>query len=378
MRIVFTGGGSGGHFYPILAIVQALRKKLQEEKLVNVDLYFFAPGPYNKGLLYDYGVKFKRITSGKRRLYFSLANFTDYFKIAVGTLQALWALLIYYPDAVVGKGGYASFPTLLAARILRIPVMIHESDTVPGRVNRWAGKFAKRIAVSFPEAAKYFDESKVAYTGNPLRKEFLEEGGESAERVFNLEPRTPLVVVLGGSQGAQMINNVIVEALPRLLRRFQVIHQTGREHLSDVEALTGVVLRDSKATDMRSRYHPQAFLSTKELKAASGRADIVISRAGSTIFEIAAWGIPSVIVPISESNGDHQRKNAYAYARAGAAIVMEERNFNTNILTSELERLMDDPDLRKRMSSAAKGFAKLDAADKIAAEAVKILLSHVE
>ena len=178
MRILFTGGGSGGHFYPIISIAEEILALTKEKKLLDVELYYMSPTPYDSGALFERGIIYKKNSAGKLRkaagLLSSIKNFFDLFRTSWGVLTSIAQVYDLYPDIVFGKGGYASFPALLAARILRIPVVIHESDTVPGRVNLWAGKFATSIAVSYPEAAQAFPTDKVAYTGQPVRPEIVE------------------------------------------------------------------------------------------------------------------------------------------------------------------------------------------------------------
>jgi len=373
MKILFTGGGSGGHFYPIIAVAEELNILIKEHKLIDVHLYYMAPDSYNEGLLYENNIKFVRSPAGKMRRYFSLRNFFDIFKTAWGTLRALWTLFNIYPDVIFSKGGYPSFPPLFAARILRIPVVIHESDTVPGRANIWAGKFAKRIAVSYPEAAKFFKKEKVAYTGNPIRKEILETLPTGAQSFLELEDNVPVITVLGGSQGSQLINEMLVEALPKLIDSYQIIHQTGKMHLQEMKNIASVVLEKS---DFKNRYKPFDYLNNLSLRMIAGTSALIVSRAGSTIFEIAQWNIPSILIPITDSNGDHQRKNAYAYARTGAAIVIEERNLNGNILRAEIDRIVKSTEISDTMKKAAGEFAQPQAAEKIAKEILSIALGH--
>lgn len=171
MKIVFTGGGTGGHFYPIIAIAQKLNKIIDKEKITGIKLYYLSNSPYDPEALIENNLNYEEINSGKRRTYTSIKNFFDLFKIFFGIIRAIFKLYSIYPDVVFGKGGYGSFPTLVAARFLRIPVIIHESDSAPGRVNEWAGRFANKIAISFPEAADFFPKNKVAWTGNPIRTE---------------------------------------------------------------------------------------------------------------------------------------------------------------------------------------------------------------
>ncbi len=374
MKIVFTGGGTGGHFYPIIAVVQKVNQIISKEKIIGAKLYYFSDSPYDKELLFENGLLYEEVRAGKMRTYFSFKNFFDIFKMFFGSINALYKMFSIYPDVVFGKGGYASFPTILAARILRIPVVIHESDSVPGRVNRWAGRFAKRVAVSFKEAADYFPKNKVAWTGHPIRSE-IEHSAPHAEafQYFKLEAGLPVILVLGGSQGAELINNTIIDALPRLVKDFQIIHQTGISNFKNVAARAKVVLASDEG---KVRYLPFPFLNPLALKMAAGVATIIISRAGSTIFEIASWGVPSIIIPITTTNGDHQRKNAFNYAHTGACNVIEEANMTANILSSEIERITNDKNIWDKMARSAKAFDKPDAALKIARELVDIALSH--
>ena len=230
MKILFTGGGSGGHFYPIIAIAEEFNKIVRENKLVNVELYYMSPSPYNAGVLFNNNIIYKKNSAGKVRRYFSFMNFIDLFKTGWGIIRSLWDIFLIYPDVVFGKGGYASFPALLSARILRIPVVIHESDSVPGRTNMWASKFAEKIAVSYPDTAKFFNKEKVAYTGHPIRKDLLMPLTSNAHEFLNLEPAIPTILIIGGSLGSQKINEVLMEALPRLVEKYQVIHQTGKNN----------------------------------------------------------------------------------------------------------------------------------------------------
>ncbi len=373
MRILFTGGGTGGHFYPIIAVAEAIKALSKEKRLLESELFYMAPTPYNESILFEQSITYKKVQAGKMRGYFSILNFFDLWKTAWGVVSAIYKVYKLYPDVIFGKGGYASFPVLMAGRILGIPVVIHESDAVPGRANLWAGKFAKRVAVSWAEAAKYFDETKVAHTGNPVRKDIRERKTEGAREFLKIEAEPQVVLVLGGSQGAEAVNEVVVEALPNLIKDFAVIHQTGKKNLTSSKTTADVILQKSPN---KHRYIPKDYLNSIEMRMASGAADVVVSRAGSTIFEIASWGIPSILIPIKDSHGDHQRANAFSYARAGACEVIEEPNLTANILTTEIRRILENPQIKEKLSQSAKAFDKPDAAKKVAEEILKIALSH--
>ncbi|MEK7081042.1 MAG: glycosyltransferase, partial [Patescibacteria group bacterium] len=261
-----------------------------------------------------------------------------------------------------------------AARILHIPVLIHESDSAPGRVNKWAGHFAKKVAVSFIEAADYFPKNTTAWTGQPIMTE-IEHPAPRKEALdyFKMESGIPVILILGGSQGAGLVNNTILDALPRLIKNYQIIHQTGIKNFKIVSGQAEVVLAGNKH---KLKYLPIPFLNPLQIKMAAGAATIIVSRAGSTLFEIASWGVPSILVPFTNSNADHSKKNAFSYARAGACSVVEEINMTANILSSEIERIMGDKTEYELMAQNAKAFSKSGAAEKIARELVDIALSH--
>lgn len=375
MKIVFTGGGTGGHFYPIIAVAQKLNKIIDREHIVGAKLYYISDSPYDKEILVENELIYEEIISGKMRTYFSLKNFTDLFKLFFGTLNAIFKLFTIYPDVVFGKGGYASLPTIIAARILRIPVVIHESDAAPGRVNRWAGHFAKKVAVSFSEAAEYFPAKTVAWTGQPIISEIENPASrEEALKYFKLESGLPVVFIVGGSQGAELINSVVLDALPRLVKSYQIIHQTGVKNFKSVSGQADVVLSENK---YKARYLPLSYLNPLTMKMAAGAATIIVSRAGaSALFEIASWNIPSILVPITNTNLDHQRKNAFNYARAGACSVIEEVNMTANILCGEIDRILGDKNVYNQMIQNTKDFNKPGAAEKIAHELINMALSH--
>lgn len=376
MKILLTGGGTGGHFYPIIAVAEAINEISKEERLLPPQLFYMAETPYNSKLLFENNLEFKQVPAGKMRRYFSILNFFDLFKTAWGVVKAIFKVFSIYPDVIFGKGGYASFPAILAARIFRIPVIIHESDTVPGKVNLWASKFAEKIAVSYPEAAEHFPQkvrSKIAATGNPVRRDLLKPLHTGAREYLNLAEGVPVILIIGGSQGSKKINETLLDTLPRLVEKYQIIHQVGKANYEEIKGLTDVVLRDNINKD---RYKIFDYLDDLAMRMAAGAADVVVSRAGSSIFEIAAWRVPSILIPIADSNGDHQRKNAFAYARSGGATVIEEKNLSSSILYSEIDSLIQNPERMAKMAKASETFSTPNAAKKIARELLNIALRH--
>ncbi|MFZ2167854.1 MAG: UDP-N-acetylglucosamine--N-acetylmuramyl-(pentapeptide) pyrophosphoryl-undecaprenol N-acetylglucosamine transferase [Minisyncoccia bacterium] len=377
MKIVFTGGGSGGHFYPIIAIAEALEDLVREEHLIAPALYYLAPSPFDEKALFENSIIYTQIPAGKMRRYFSLLNVTDTLKTLTGTITALFALFRIYPDVVVSKGGYASVPVVLAAHILRIPIIIHESDAKPGRANLLAAKWATKIAISFDSAAQYFPakaQNKIARTGIPIRKALMRVETEGARQYLELEKDVPTILVLGGSQGAVKINETVLSSLVELVAFANVIHQTGPANFKNVEAVSKVVLTKNPNA---VRYHPINYLDQVSMQRAAGIADIIVSRAGAnSIAEIGLWKKPAILIPIPESVSHDQRTNAYAYARTGAAIVIEEENLVPHLFIAEIQRILGDAELSKRMGAAAQGFTDPDAARILAREVLTIALPH--
>jgi len=374
MKIVLAGGGTGGHFYPIIAIADALRLVAEKEHYEQPRLFYISDDPYNEELLTQREITFVQIKTGKIRTYFSIQNFIDPFRIAIACMIAIWKLFLIYPDVVFGKGGYASFPTLFAARVLRIPVFIHESDISLGRVNRWVANYATRIGISYPETALTIKhKERTALIGLPLRKELLDAPEGNATAILGLEENVPTILVLGGSQGAENINEHIIDIINNLVEFAQVIHQTGEANLTWMKKRSEDILGGNP---LQNRYKPFAYIDVRTMRLAGSVADIIISRAGSTIFEIAIFGKPSILIPLPIAREDHQRENAYSYARTGAAIVIEEPNLRSGVLLSVITKLLEDRERRTVMSTACKEFAHPDAGEKIATALINIALRH--
>jgi UDP-N-acetylglucosamine--N-acetylmuramyl-(pentapeptide) pyrophosphoryl-undecaprenol N-acetylglucosamine transferase len=374
MKILFTGGGSGGHFYPIVAVAEAINDLSRERKLLEPQLFYAAPEPYDREMLIANNISFVATAAGKIRNYFSVLNFFDFFKTGWGVTRSALRIFFLYPDVIFSTGGYASFPTLLAGKLFRIPVVILNCDANPGRVNRWASKFAVKIAVAFAEGSRDFPKERVAHTGNPVRKAALLPAREGAYEFLKLNRELPVILVTGGSQGSQTINEVILSALPRLLEKYQVIHQTGAANIDEVTGRSGVVMGDSPNLE---RYKPFGYLNDLATRMCAGAASLVVSRAGAgNIFEIAAWGLPSILIPIPEPTSHDQTKNAFAFARAGACSVIEQNNLTPGVLASEIERILTHEPMRHAMQNAARAFARPDAARLIASALLDIGISH--
>ena len=358
MRIVLTGGGSGGHLTPLVAVAKKIREKVPE-----VEFMFIGPdGKLEADIIGRENIPIRNIMTGKLRRYFSLKNIIDFFRIPLGIAKSLWLLLFFMPDAIFSKGGAASFPVVVAGWLYRIPILTHESDSNPGLANSMIGKFSNRVAVAYPETEKYFPAAQVVLTGNPLREDIARGDADKAKKLFSLTESKKLILVLGGSQGAASINDKILNILPELLHKYQIIHQVGEANFSEVERRAG----EAGIKIGREGYHVVAFLK-EEILDVLAAADLVISRAGATsIAEIAANKKPAIIIPLETSASDHQRMNAYSLARIGGCVVMEDNNMGEHMLLEKIDQIMNDELLRDKLAINIGTFYHPEAAGKIA------------
>jgi UDP-N-acetylglucosamine--N-acetylmuramyl-(pentapeptide) pyrophosphoryl-undecaprenol N-acetylglucosamine transferase len=370
MRIGLVGGGTGGHFYPLIAVAEVLNAVPEKP-----DLYYFGPDEYDRALLEQHSITFVKCPAGKTRRYFSINNITDFFKNISGILVAIIKLFQVYPDVVFSKGGYTSVPVMLAAKVLFIPIVIHESDSVPGRSSKLGAKLAQYIGVAYSEAAEFFPANKTALVGIPIRYAIQQRFDKAQAREFLQIPNDrALIYVTGGSQGAERLNNQIIEALPQLLSTARVFHQVGESNMAFIQERAQLVLEDKS---LLQNYYLHGHLNEETVAMILSAADLVITRAGSTtLFEIAQHETPAIIVPIPESISHDQRTNAYAYARTGAGVVMEEENISENLLLQEINGILQDGERYQSMVAATKTMQYPDAAKKIAEILVSIGKEH--
>lgn len=358
MRIVLTGGGSGGHIFPLIAVAKELRE--QDE---NLELLYIGTsaqmGKLAEEVMNEEGIPVKNILTGKLRRYFSFEYFLDFFRFPIGIIQSLFHMLVFMPDAVFSKGGYASVPVVLVAWLYKIPVLSHDSDVTPGWANRICGKFSKYVAVSYPATRKYFVDNKVLLTGNPIRKELTEGIPERAYKKWNYHAEVPVVFIIGGSQGSQIINHAIIKILQKLTKIAQIVHVTGINNYEQIVREAGK--RGFKSG--HSKYTAVPFLNRDEMADMYSIASLVISRAGAnSITEIAANKLVSILIPMESHD---QPMNAFALARSGGTVVLDEANLGPHILESKIEELLHSGTLRKQLKDNIFKFYHSDAAKKI-------------
>jgi len=355
MRAILAGGGTGGHVIPALAIANQLKKSYDAEVL----FIGTARGIENR-LVPAAGFPLQLVRVGALKN----VSLTTRLKTAFDLPRAVWdasrMLNEFAPDVVIGVGGYASGPAMLVAVVKHIPTLAFEPNVVPGFANRVVAKFVSGAAVHFEETAKYFRHAEV--TGVPVRTAFFEIAPKAGG--------TPTLLVFGGSQGAHAINDAMIRCLPVLQREapgIHIIHQTGERDYND--ALAAYQSLSASAASFTF----EVFKFIEDMPAAFGRADLVVCRSGaSTVAEIAAAGKPAVFVPFPRAADDHQRVNAEAMARHGAAVVVEESKLEGVWLAETIAALLQDPHRLRQMSRAAREMAHPNAARDIAAMAARV------
>ena len=354
--------------FPLVAVADALKERAAQSG-IPLELLVIGEGDFLKSACAERGLVFKPILVGKMRRYFSLLNIVDVFKMPFGVLQSLWHIFWFMPDVVFSKGGYASVPGAFVSKLYMIPIYIHESDSVPGLSNKIIGNIARAIFISFKSAEKYFKPGKTFLVGNPVRKDILSIGREEAVKLMQLAPDKKTVLVIGGSQGAENVNKIILNSLVMMSAQYQIIHQCGQSQYNYVKAEIDRLIKEGEghyAVNVQNNYKLFPFLDNKQYAASFSAADIVVSRAGAgSIFEIALFGKPAILIPITNSSGNHQLANALEFSKYGA-VYIEEGNLTPNILLNQIESLLK-PETYQIISQKIKTFASPDAADKIAA-----------
>ncbi|WP_443737531.1 UDP-N-acetylglucosamine--N-acetylmuramyl-(pentapeptide) pyrophosphoryl-undecaprenol N-acetylglucosamine transferase [Treponema sp.] len=355
IKIVFAGGGTGGHIYPGLAVADEL-KKIAEKNNLKIKIYWFGNSSGMDRILVEKSGsadRFCAIPSGKLRRYFSIKNFFDVFKIIAGIAVSFFRLLFIRPAVVFSKGGFVSVPPCFAARVLRIPVFTHECDFTPGLATKINSRFASKILVSYPETVKFLPKNKqslAVVTGNPVRPVFYEADAQKGREFLfegkNADLKKPVLLVLGGSLGAHQLNELVVENLAWLTEHFNVVHQCGSKDAGFVPAQT-----DS--------YFPYPFIY-EQMPDVIACADVILSRAGAnTVWESAVEKKPSVLIPLcgNGTRGD-QVDNANFFKERRAAFVLTGNEAVFENLRNCLEKLLDKNErnlMSQKMAELASG-----------------------
>ena len=425
MKVLLTGGGTGGHLIPLLAVVSELKKLSKEKETARPEfLLLTSDSEFNENIS-DAGIQIKTIKAGKLRRYFSWKNFADIFKIPIGIIQSLYYIYKFKPDVVFSKGGFTSIPPVVAAWILRIPIITHESDIIPGLANKIIARLSSKILISFSAAEKYFNKNEIILTGNPVRDDITKGKKENALKFFDLSSDLPTILIFGGSQGAQKINEMVLKILPDLIERCQVIHQCGTKNYDKIKSeiknlsprrnlsaepacrtgrdcdeqtrdpLQSLPVRQAGSAERLQRGGSEGILKIKntvdnlnlenperyklysyldkKMKDAYAIADIVVSRAGAnSISEIAVLGKPNILIPLSTSAANHQFKNAEFFVKKGASLLINETVSSSDDLLNCILKILSDKNLRDEMKNALQDLSPQDSARRIAKEIMKI------
>lgn len=319
-KIVFTGGGTAGHVTPNIALFPFVEKE-------GFDAYYI--GSYNgieKRLIEDFNIPYYGISTGKLRRYFDLKNISDPFRVIKGYSQALNILKELKPDIVFSKGGFVSVPVIRAASKLKIPCIIHESDITPGLANKLCIPAAAKVCCNFPETVKYIPSGKSILTGTPIRTELTRGSKLAALELCGFTANKPVVMIIGGSQGAASVNIMVREALPKLLEDFQVVHICGKDKVDNLMlTIPG--------------YKQFEYLKS-ELKDVFAMADIVVSRAGANaICELLALKKPNLLIPLQVGSRGDQILNAHSFEEQGFSMVAREDFIDCDILAEKIHEL---------------------------------------
>ena len=323
-KIILTGGGTAGHVTPNIALIPALKQLGYEISYI---------GSYTgieKGLIEQEGIPYYAIDSGKLRRYFDIKNFSDPFHVVHGFAQAELLLRKLKPDVVFSKGGFVSVPVVLAAKTLKIPAIIHESDMTPGLANKLSFPSSVKVCCNFPETVQYLPEGKGVHTGTPIREQLLAGDPEKARSFCGLSGTKPVLMIIGGSQGSVAVNQAVRRILPRLLEKFQVIHLCGKGHLES-------------SLDHTEGYRQYEYIR-EQLPDLFALADVVISRAGANaIFELLSLRKCALLIPLpsSSSRGD-QLLNAESFRKQGFSEVLKEEEITDDLLFDSILHLYEN------------------------------------
>lgn len=323
-KILLTGGGTAGHVTPNIALIPSLKKLGYEIKYI---------GSYDgieKKLIEDLNIPYVGISSGKLRRYMSLKNFTDPFRVLKGYREAKAFIKDYKPDILFSKGGFVSVPVVMAAKKYHVPIIIHESDFTPGLANKLAIPYANYVCHNFPETSEYLPEGKAVLSGSPIREELLSGNRIAGLDLCGFSSNKPVIMVVGGSSGAKAINDAIRNALPELLKTYQIVHLCGNGKLDDT------------LTDIEG--YKQFEYIKGELKDLFAMSDIIISRAGANaICEILTLRKPNILIPLSikASRGD-QILNASSFEAQGFSNVIVEEELTTKNLIDTIHEVYEN------------------------------------
>ncbi len=357
MRIMISGGGTGGHIYPMLAVVNELTR----QEVSRSDIIWLGCGEgLEESVVSRSGFSFRRVSSGALREFGPWRALGSLCRLGIGMVQVWRIMREFKPDVICVSGGYTCAPVALAAWLRRLPILVYLPDMEPGLAVRLASKLATRVAVSFEESEKHLPSAKVVVTGYPVRAEMLTADKLASKEKLGLEAGLKTLLVFGGSQGAHSINLAVSQMAAGLIRKCQILHITGARDEGWVKAK-----REEIDERLRSRYHVYSYLH-EEMAAALAAADLAISRAGAAVLgEFPCLGLPSILIPYPYA-GRHQARNADFMVEKGAAITIEDEDLPKGALTEVVTALLNNDEALQRLGQGASLLAQPEAARRIA------------
>ena len=364
IRIIIAGGGTGGHLFPAIAIAQEFMAKNSENKVIFVS----TGNPFELSVLDKAGFTLEKITAEGIKGRGLLRQLRSIWKIPMGIFESIRIIKNFKPDLVMGVGSYASGPVAIGAWFMRKKLILHEQNILPGITNRILSRFADRIYVSFKNTKANFNPGKVVYTGNPLRKEFMQKAKEKKNTTASAQKHPFTVLILGGSQGAHSINEAVINALKhfRGKHNFYFIHQTGKQD----EAAVKKAYKDQGISCMVKSFFddmPQQYQ----------RANLIICRAGATtVAELAAVGKGVIFIPFPFAADNHQVLNARTFTESGAAEMILQKDLTGRVLAKRIEYYASNKEALEVMAARAKSLGKPDAANVIVKDCYKLIRNN--
>jgi UDP-N-acetylglucosamine--N-acetylmuramyl-(pentapeptide) pyrophosphoryl-undecaprenol N-acetylglucosamine transferase len=354
MNVIISGGGTGGHIYPALSLIHEIQKQEPESAF----LYLGARNGLEQEIVMRENIPFQSlvITGFKRKI--SLQNIKTVMNFFRAVAKAKRLIRTFSPDVVIGTGGYVAGPVVYAAAKLDVPTVIHEQNSVPGLTNKFLSRYVDRVAVSMEEAAAFFPQGKCVFTGNPRASEILNGDENKAYETTGLNPGKKTVLIFGGSRGARPVNEAVLSLLKKMGDKpYQILYVTGEVHYDKV-------MEEVQHIGLPVNVIIKPFLhNMPDVLAAS---DLVVSRAGATtIAELTALGLPSILIPSPYVTNNHQEKNARALEKHGAAIVLLENELNGDRLLDEIDEILTNEQHLTNMKQSAKALGVPDAATKL-------------
>lgn len=359
MRILLAGESTAGQLAPIIAVYNSLREKTKELALRDpIDFMLISTdSDFLRAFVADTDIRY-RCLAGEGGSN-PLTSIRGFFRVLLDVFN-------YMPDVIFVKGGFVSLPVAVAGKLFRIPVLMHESDVEPNQLDRTIARYAKRIAVSFKQTQELFAAEKVFFSGNPVNVIPTADRAESRKK-FLIDGDKPVLLIMGGSRGARQINELVLEILPQLLAKYEVIHQCG---IADYENIKTQLSKIN--IPFLDDYHLFPFFK-QSLANAYAACDLVVSRAGAnSVAEIMLMGKPSILIPLNDSKSDKQNQNAFFFAQAGAAVMLNERNLKPHLFLAAVDNIFNDKLKAMEMMRASRLLAHPEAADVVADEIIRL------